>query len=220
MAATTIDSTLMQELRNDIIRGTFSPGEWLRLEDLAGRFGVSTMPIRQALRTLEAEGIVTVTPHRGAQVTRYTPEQILELFEMRAVLEQLATTRAVPDLTVQDVTALDEVVGEMDALYLAEHLDVAQFTQLNSRFHGRIYARSGRPLLAAQIRDRRVQVQHYLHRYMHAVHDGQMLNNDHRLILNLALSGRAALAGQLMSDHILSTGEGIATLMVQEENPS
>ena len=212
----TLDSTLVRALRDDIIRGTIAPGERLRLEELAARFGVSTMPIRQALRTLEAEGIVTVAPHRGAQVTRYTAEQILELFEMRAVLEQLATTKAVPHLTRADIVALEGVVAEMDDLYLAAHFDVAQFAQLNARFHGLIYDRSGRPLLTAQIRDRRVQVQHYLHRYMHAVHDGQMHNNDHRLLLNLALSGREALAGQLMFQHILGTGEGIARLMEQE----
>ena len=217
MTTLTRDATLIQELRDDIIRGTIAPGERLRLEELAERFGVSTMPIRQALRTLEAEGIVTALPHRGAQVTRFTPEQILELFEIRATLEQLATSKAVPNLTAQDFEALENVVSEMDALYLEGQFDAAQFAVLNARFHGLIYGRSGRPLLTAQIRDRRVQVQHYLHRYMHLVHDSQILNNEHRLLFNLAHSGRAELAGQAMFQHILGTGEGIARVMRREE---
>ncbi len=80
-----------------------------------------------------------------------------------------------------------------------------------------VYGRSGRPLLTAQIRDRRVQVQHYLHRYMYLVHDGQILNNEHRLLLNLAHSGWAELAGQAMFQHTLGTSEGIARVMERGE---
>ena len=62
-----------------------------------------------------------------------------------------------------------------------------------------------------------MQVQHYLHRYLHLVHDGRILNNEHLLLLNLALAGRAELAGQAMFQHILGTGEGIARVMEREE---
>lgn len=214
---TTTSSALLEDLRDDIIRGTLAPGERLRLEELAERFGVSTMPIRQALRTLEAEGIVTVAPHKGAQVTQFGTAQILDLFEMRAVLEQLATTRAVPHLTAADFEALERVVLEMNDLYLAPQFDVPAFTRLNGQFHGLIYARSGRPLLVAQIRDRRVQVQHYLHRFTPLIHTGQLANEEHQLLLNLARSGRSELAGAAMYQHIMSAGEGIARLMQQEE---
>ena len=95
----TVKEQLADHLRDEIVRGTFEPGERLRLEDIASRFEVSTMPVREALRDLESEGLVTIYPHRGAVVTELTAEEMEDIYDIRATLEAMATRLAVPRMT-------------------------------------------------------------------------------------------------------------------------
>ncbi|MFC4455417.1 GntR family transcriptional regulator [Deinococcus sonorensis] len=210
----TVKTSLVTLLRDEIVRGTFEPGERLRLEDLAQRFSVSTMPIREALGALEAEGLVTIQPHRGAQVTLFTPDEIRELYEVRAVLEQLATVKATPKLTDADLDALDALVAEME--HPEGHIDVVRFSENNMAFHGLIYDRAGMPHLAAQIRDLRYRVQHYLHKHLESTNYTTVNNVEHRRLVELLRAGKAKAAGQEMHGHILQTGLKIASIMARE----
>lgn len=211
----TVKTSLVNMLRDEILRGTFEPGERLRLEDLAGRFEVSTMPIREALSALESEGLVTIQPHRGAQVTRFSADEIREIYEMRAVLEELATVKATPNLTAEDFARLDALVAEME--HPVGQFDVARFSQNNMEFHRVIYDRAGRPHLAAQIRDLRYRVQHYLHKHLESTNYSLSGNVEHRRLVELMRAGKAEEAGREMHHHILSTGLKIADIMEAEE---
>jgi len=210
----TVKTSLVKLLRDEIVRGTFEPGERLRLTDLAERFSVSTMPIREALGALEAEGLVTIQPHRGAQVTLFTPDEIRELYEIRAVLEKLATVKAAPRLSAPDLEALDALVAEME--HPDDGYDVVRFTENNMAFHGLIYDRAGMPHLAAQIRDLRYRVQHYLHKHLESTNYSTVNNVEHRRLVELLRAGKAEAAGQEMYGHILETGLKIAEIMGQE----
>jgi hypothetical protein len=75
----TVKETLVENLRDEIIRGDLVPGQYLRLEEIAPRFDVSTMPVREALRDLEAEGLVTIFPHRGAIVTKLSADELQDI---------------------------------------------------------------------------------------------------------------------------------------------
>lgn len=210
----TVKTSLVALLRAEIVRGSFEPGEWLRLQDLAQRFSVSTMPIREALGALESEGLVTIQPHRGAQVTQFTPGEIRELYEIRAVLEQLATVKAAPKLGPADFGALDTLVSEME--HPEGHVDVVRFTDNNMEFHSLIYDRAGMPHLAAQIRDLRYRVQHYLHKHLESTNYSTVNNVEHRRLVELLRSGEAEEAGREMHRHILQTGLKIAEIMARE----
>lgn len=211
----TVKSTLVGLLRDEIVRGTYPPGSRLRLEELAQRFGVSVIPIREALGSLEAEGLVVSQPQRGARVTSYTAAEMRELYEIRAMLERFATTRAVPNLIAPDFEALQRLVQEM-AQYEG-NFDVAPFTQLNHAFHRVIYDRAGMPHLAALIRDQRYRVQHYLYKHLQATDYSLSGNRQHQRLLDLARTGEADAAGVEMYHHILDTGLQIAEVMAQEE---
>ncbi|WP_216320635.1 GntR family transcriptional regulator [Deinococcus aestuarii] len=211
----TVKTSLVNVLRDEIVRGTFGPGERLRLEELAARFEVSTMPIREALSTLESEGLVTIQPHRGAQVTRFSADEIREIYEMRAVLEELATVKAVPHLTAGDFARLEALVAEME--HPEGQFDMARFSQNNMEFHRIIYDRAGRPHLAAQIRDLRYRVQHYLHKHLESTNYSLSGNVEHGRLVGLMRAGKAGDAGREMHHHILSTGLKIADLMDTEE---
>lgn len=211
----TVKTSLVNLLRDEIVRGTFEPGERLRLEELAQRFDVSTMPIREALGILESDGLVTIQPHRGAQVTRFTADEIREIYEMRAVLEQLATVKATPKLMAEDFARLSALVAEME--HPAEQFDVVRFSRNNMEFHQVIYNRAAMPHLAAQIRDLRYRVQHYLHKHLESTNYSTVGNVEHQRLLDLMRAGQAEEAGREMHHHILSTGLKIADIMELED---
>lgn len=211
----TVKTALVAQLRDEIIRGNFVPGERLRLEDLAERFEVSTMPIREALSALESEGLVVIRPHRGAHVTSFTAAELSELYEIRAVLEQLATLKAVPHLTPADLNRLQELVDQMQVA--DGGFDVAPFSKLNMAFHQVIYDRAGMPQLSAQIRDLRFRVQHYLHKHLESTNYSMTGNSEHQRLIDLIRDGNAEAAGDEMYHHILGTGLEIAEIMKREE---
>ena len=110
----TVKNVLVQRIRDEIIRGHFSPGERLPLRDLAKQFNVSTQPIRQALSELEAEGLVKSEARKGAFVTSLTPAELDDIYEIRATLEAMATKVAVSHLTDGTLDRLDQLIVEID----------------------------------------------------------------------------------------------------------
>ena len=98
------------QLRRAILVGRLKPGAWLTQEDLATTFGVSRMPIRDALRTLSAEGLVEMTPHRGARVSPLTVEEFQEIYAVRMGLEGLAARLAAEQMTP---AVLDQMAGAL-----------------------------------------------------------------------------------------------------------
>jgi DNA-binding GntR family transcriptional regulator len=138
MAAATAD-----ELRRRILAGVFPAGAQLRQDALAAEFGMSRIPIREALVQLEAEGLVTILPHRGAIVAELSPDEIAELFELRAQIEPALLRRSAPRLTAADYAELNAMLAEYSEELRAQH--VARWGELNTRFHMLLYRHAGRP---------------------------------------------------------------------------
>src|SRR5947209_10797712 len=108
----TIASMTVEALRERILRGDLPEGEPLRQDALADELGVSRIPVREALRQLEAEGLVTFSPHRGAVVSSLSLEEISELFELRAEIECDLVCRAIPNMTKEQLDRATEVLDE------------------------------------------------------------------------------------------------------------
>ncbi|GGJ58464.1 GntR family transcriptional regulator [Deinococcus roseus] len=208
MITKTIKSAVAQLLRDDIIRGTFRPGERLRLETLTERYGVSMTPIREAMTTLQSEGIVTILPHKGAQVTEFSPREIRELFEMRATLERLATLRAVPFVKKRDVQALQKLVDQMNELH--RHFDMVEYSRLNLSFHLSLYGLSGYHHLQKTIEAESYRVMHYMHTFTDVMPFMKDQDVDHQTILNLAARHQAEEAADKVHQHVLVKGMAIA----------
>src|SRR6476619_3778037 len=104
--ATTPD-LIADTLRDEILRGAVAPGQALRQEELADRFGVSRLPVRDALLRLEAQGLVHVYPNRGAFVISLSADEVREIFELRLLLEGDIIERAVPRMTADDWRRID-----------------------------------------------------------------------------------------------------------------
>ena len=127
------------EVRERILGGTYVPGFRIVIDALAEEFGVSALPVREAIRRLEAEGLVVFRPNVGAQVAPAEPGVFDEEMTVLAVLEGYATAQAAPLLTPEDLGKLTEITDRMVAAM--ESLDTLRFGRLNHEFHGVILAR-------------------------------------------------------------------------------
>ncbi len=211
----TVKISLVETLRDEIIRGDLAPGQYLRLEEIAARFDVSTMPVREALRDLEAEGLVTIFPHRGATVTELSADELRDIYDIRAVLEEMATRLAVPRMTP---ATLDELTSLLERMENAAG-DVVTVVELNHQFHLILYAASGRNHLCELNRMLRYRTQHYLHLYIVEVESGHLpqTQGEHRAILEACKRGDADGAAALIRSHVAEVGDAIAQY-VRERN--
>jgi DNA-binding GntR family transcriptional regulator len=203
----TVKDALVETLRDEIIRGDLVPGQYLRLEEIAPRFDVSTMPVREALRDLAAEGLVTVFPHRGAMVTQLSADELQDIYDIRVTLEEMATRLAVPFVTKATLTELASLIEQIEN----HRGDVATLVKLNHQFHLTLYAASGRKHLCELIRMLRYRSQHYLHVYTAEVDVGHLPQTpgEHRAILEACKRGDAEQAAALMREHVAEAGRVI-----------
>src|SRR5690348_3005760 len=115
IARQTLAAATVEAIRERILSGAYVEGEQLRQDALAAELGVSRIPVREALRQLEAEGLVTFSPHRGAVVSSFSVTEIEELFDLRAMLESDLLRRSVPHLTDEDFHRAAEILDDFEA---------------------------------------------------------------------------------------------------------
>lgn len=191
-------------LRDAIVTGVIRAGEQLNQVELARQFGVSRVPVREAIRLLEAEGLVVSEPHRQTVVSALTPSALGEIFDLRVYLETTALGAAVPDLTAADFAELESLVGQM-----TRERDHRQWMRLNDRFHDALYRRSGKEFVGLQIRQLRQSVERYFWSGGHAMHRTQEANAEHRRILESCRAGDVARAQEDLKNHLRATLAGL-----------
>lgn len=128
---------VLELVRDAISKGSIVPGQYLRQEELAKRLGVSSTPVREALRQLEAEGIVVRAPHKGVRVAEVSAEDAREIYFMRSILESELTKLAVPSLSAADLTKLEKLQRQMENALAAGRL--RSLRKINGEFHMTIY---------------------------------------------------------------------------------
>lgn len=133
IAPSTMKHKVVDLIRDAIIRGDLAPGEHLTEASLSQQMAVSRAPIREALRQLELEGLITNFPNRGCFVTEYTEQDVVEVFSLRATLESMAIELAAPRLTADDFRALREAIEAERQAIVTSKLDA--LTKLDMRFH-------------------------------------------------------------------------------------
>lgn len=209
----TVKKTLIEKLRAEIIQGVYIPGQHLRLEEIASRFDVSTMPVREALRDLETEGLVTIFPHRGATITRLSVDDLQDIYEIRATLEAMATRLAVPRMTEDTLTKLDSYIEQMD-----DHIgELVTLVRLNHDFHLTLYDASGRRHLCELTRMLRYRTQHYLHAFISHLGGMPKAQTEHRTIIKACKKGDSDRAATIMYDHVIQVGAAIIEFVRQQE---
>jgi DNA-binding GntR family transcriptional regulator len=144
--AETSSVRVRDELQHAILEGVLKPGERLRAEALAQRFGTSRTPIREALLQLEAQGLVEVEPNRGAVVKSFDRDDLLDLYGVRALLEPAAASRAATRIGEADLARLQALCER------AEHASVDEQIAYNEAFHRIIVEAAGSPRLTVAMR--------------------------------------------------------------------
>lgn len=140
-----------------IQRGIYRPGQRLQQDGIAQLLGVSRMPVRASLRQLEAEGMVTFHPHRGASVSSLTADEIREIYELRSVLESIALRGAMARMTAQDLERLERMGASIEQME-----DPYGWLEARQRFHSDLYKIASSPITLDLIMRLRSYVGPYL----------------------------------------------------------
>jgi DNA-binding GntR family transcriptional regulator len=156
----TVDREVYAQLRQAILHGRLPPGAWLRQEELASSFGVSRMPIRDALRSLGAEGLVELLPHRGFRVAQLSGEELEELYATRMGLEGLAARLAAARMTPAVLERMADVLEQLEPLCRSNDLEA--YLLAEAEYHHTCYSASGREQLCRNVADLRERAARYL----------------------------------------------------------
>jgi DNA-binding GntR family transcriptional regulator len=184
---------IASQLEAEIISGKRKPRERLVELELAAQFGASRAPVREALRLLEREGLVSSGP-RGAQVTAITPEEVADIFEILANLEELYTSRATPHVAPEALQKMERVLAEMAGAVKAN--DVPRYFDLNIGFHHFIRAACPNRWLIKLLESLGKQTLRYRHLAMSLPGRLPVSLEEHRQIWEALKQRDAAAAGQ------------------------
>lgn len=184
-------------LRTAITTGALPAGAQIRQEEIAAQYEVSRMPVREAFRQLEAEGLLVVYPGRGAFVNRLSDSEIAEIYDIRILLEGDALRRAVPRLTPTILTQAEDLLVQ-----LTQAQDGQSFGKLDATFHATLYAPAQRPRLLALINTLRNQVTQFLYAAAPMQSYGASAIREHRQILDACHAGDVALAVRALEEHL------------------
>jgi DNA-binding GntR family transcriptional regulator len=194
-----IPDLVYETVRADIARGLYQAGP-INIRQLAQRFGVSAMPVREALRRLQAEGLVTFAGARQVAVIGLSLDDLEEIFQIRVELESLALRLAVPVLADDPARLgkLDSAIDEMDS-----HADdYNQWRQANNAFHMTLYESAKKPRLLSIITSQSVAVEPYARRYG-SVDDGlKTAQTQHRDIIAAVRACDEARAVTVLREHL------------------
>lgn len=199
-------------LRAAILSGRLAGGLALRQEELAEIFGVSRMPVREALRQLEAQALVDFVPHRGAVVTEISADDAADNYAIRLALEPMALSLSIPHLTEPDFTLAADLIAEMD-----EEADPGRMGELNRRFHLSLYARAGRAKLLLLVEQQLAAADRYLRFHLAAKGREHMSQQDHRAMLKAARDHDAAAAVQVLERHLRTAADTIAAFFASRD---
>lgn len=209
---TTVGAMVYSVLRDGIFEGVFPPGEYLRQEYLAEAIGVSRIPVRSALMQLEAEGLITFHPYRGAMINQITSAEMTEIYEMRAQLEALAMRKAFAAMTPERLAELEVAARELNDV-----TDGAEFLRRRNEFFRLLYDEKHHPRLVAIIEKLREDAG----RYWLQVHptSGYVRppgRRDHQEVLRFLRAGDIEGAVSWLGTHLAQVAGEIVAMMHEE----
>lgn len=201
---------IAEVLRREIIAGTLTQDRDFRQERLADRFGVSRMPVREALRILEASGLVVFAPNKGATLVPLSAADLIDISEMRVAAETLALRRALPELSNAQIERAAAIQAELEGAALSA------FGDLNERFHKTLYAPCGRPRLLAHIESLGHAADRYLRLTVASLDYAPTSHGEHHALLEACRKRDEDRAVACLSQHIMAAGEALAAHMAEQ----
>ena len=192
-------AAIAARLRDEILDGTYAPGERIRQDELADRHGASRLPVRDALRILEAEGLVNLVANTGAWVSKISMAECQEMYQMREHLEPLLLRLNVPRMTTDDADGLALLADAMES-----SADVERFLRLDREFHLSCLQAVETSVLGSTVLNLWNRTQHYRRAAtrLFYMEEDRSVHFDHHLIVNAIRLGDGDEAEQVLSRHI------------------
>ncbi len=194
-------------LRNAILTGELEPGERLMEVKLADKLGVSRTPIREAIRKLELEGLVVMTPRRGAEVASITIEDLKDVLEVRKVLENLAIELACERITKEEICELKANLEKFKVVIKKNSLTEIAVTDV--KFHDIIYKATGNNRLIQILNNLREQMYRYRLEYIKESEIRNNLVKEHEMIIDALAKGDKDAGRNATMKHIDNQEETI-----------
>jgi DNA-binding GntR family transcriptional regulator len=191
-----------EHLRQAILGGSIVPGERVRQEEVAQRLGASRLPVREALRMLEAEGLIEHEANKGARVPRLDRHEVDVIYQMRERLEPLALAESTPGLTDDDLAELERIQQQIES-----DTDLGRFLELDRAFHLLSYSACRIDPLSSMVVRLWNSTQHYRRAYVSISGPGRrwVINAEHRLLLDAIQRRDVPDAERYLSGHIRRT---------------
>jgi len=212
-----LTSAVADKLRDQIIRGEMAEGTQLRQDAIATQYQVSRIPVREALRQLDAEGLIAIVPNRGAIVPALSPDDIEEIFSIRALLEPEVLKRSIPHLTQEDLGEAEAILRTyVNELRRQDH--VSTWGRLNWQFHSILYSRANQPRSLAIIRNVNNSGERYTRLQLYLTHGMKRANDEHHKILQLCRQRDVPGACRLLHEHIQYAGQSLKQALQQRRS--
>lgn len=201
-AALLASGRVTDALRDAILAGRLEPGSRVRQEELAEEFGVSRIPVREALHQLESEGLVILVPNSGAWISRLDRAECIEIYKIRERLEPLALQESSASLPAATLALLEELVDRIEA-----SSDTEEFLRLDRQFHLLSYQGAEMPQLREMIQKFWNTTQHYRRAFAATVGRSgmRMVHHEHRLIMEALRRRDGEQASLILYGHIRRT---------------
>ena len=209
---------IQNQLRNDIVSGDLQFGSRLIIEDLATRYGVSHMPIREALRVLHGEGLVVIEPNRGARVRPIYRGFIVDVFDVRCAIETMLARRAAERREARHLAALRTAAAELEAHVVAG--EFASVPVANRRFHAVINDAAGNPGALPIVDSHWLLLAALLKRYGYGDDRFQRVIEEHQHLIQAIERRDAHAAALLMGAHIEKAKNNLLTRVAESERMS
>ncbi len=198
-----LSGRVFHKIREDILAGKYKKEEELKEKTLGDELGVSRTPVREALRQLELEGLVTIIPNKGAFVVGISKEDIKDIYEIRARLEGLCAKWAAQEITAEQISELEENIYLVD--FHAAKENYAQILELDNKFHEILYVACGSKMLKHELSA--------FHHYVERVRKNTLAmpervihsNEEHKKIVEALKMHDEASAETLATTHMLNT---------------
>lgn len=207
-------AAVVERLRERILSGELQEGEQLRQEAIAAEFEISRIPVREALIHLAGEGLVKIGGNRGAVVAALSPDEIMQLFETRAVLESYMLRQAIPHMTDGDLRQAEEILVRYEKS-LSHDSEVKSWGRWNWSFHSALYAPANRAVMLSFLNTLNMQCDRYTRLHLIVTRDLQQAGKAHRKLLEVCRTRNPEAAAAAVWLHIMDAGQYLKELIQQ-----
>lgn len=190
-------SVIEERLRSAIVDGRLPPGTALRQQEIAGLFGVSRMPVREALRQLEAQSLLQVVMHKGAVVAPLIGEDAVDTYALRVLLQSEALRQSIPLLEADDIARARGYIQELESE--TRHAEIGR---LNRLFHMTLYSKAHNQKLLRMIEIELNEEERFLRFHLSSMGLGKLTQDDHNALVNAASDKRVDEAVNVLEEHL------------------